>query len=567
MKYIRIAFITIVSVLLFCSCNKENESIYGKLSFNKTEFELSAKEADAQAYLKITSTYKWEASYDAAWLSMSVTKGEAGSECRSIISAKTNTERENRVATITVKSGLTEEKITVTQLRGHISITKEEIQDYDKIYVPKEYENEKFFSSEGKWFFGRSAQSEHFIVFWEPGYDEYGDITPSQCSSSKYRVNIDELLSWAEKCFDKYVKELKFSDLGSSILDIRKIDIFLQYSTTWAAYGSGLENNVGCLWINPDAANSQATVAHEIGHSFQYIVGCDLLYNKTITDASKGAFRYDIGQGNGFWEQTSQWMAAKMVPSEAFGNWYFNNSDGTAFCPNAFRHFLHETMRYGSFYFHYYMTDKYGVDAVGKVWKGARSPKDALQVYQEVFDLSIDEFNAQMYDYASKVVTWDFTELREEGINKLNKISWKGESLDDGYIRVKPAVCPEAMGFNIIRFNEFAAGGEVSIDFIGLPNESGYNSSGDASKSGWRIGFVALGSDGSTRYYSDAAVATAATENHAVATWTVPADAKRLWAVVAATPTTYISHKWDENNSNDLVWPYKIKVDGGVVAK
>ena len=61
--------------------------------------------------------------------------------------------------------------------------------------------------------------------------------------------------------------------------------------------------------------------------------------------------------------------------------------------------------------------------------------------------------------------------------------------------------------------------------------------------------------------------ASAATGNAAAATWTVPAGAKYVWAVVACTPTTYITHAWDDNNANDRHWPYKVKfaVDGSVM--
>ena len=105
------------------------------------------------------------------------------------------------------------------------------------------------------------------------------------------------------------------------------------------------------------------------------------------------------------------------------------------------------------------------------------------------------------------------------------------------------------------------------MDFAGLPNESGYNKSGDASVAGWTIGFVSLGEDLSTRTYSESVSATAASDNAATATWTVPANAKFVWAVVACTPTSYITHLWDENNTNDRHWPYKVKftADGEVM--
>ena len=105
------------------------------------------------------------------------------------------------------------------------------------------------------------------------------------------------------------------------------------------------------------------------------------------------------------------------------------------------------------------------------------------------------------------------------------------------------------------------------MDFAGMPNAAGYNKSGDAKQAGWTLGFVSLGEDLSTRKYSESTTATAATNNYGTATWTVPAGAKYVWAVVACTPTTYITHLWDENNANDRHWPYQVKftADGEVL--
>ena len=58
-----------------------------------------------------------------------------------------------------------------------------------------------------------------------------------------------------------------------------------------------------------------------------------------------------------------------MCPEETFTNYNF-----TEFCDNCHRHFAHEDMRYGSYFFHYYWVDKYGIDAVANVWRSARKP-------------------------------------------------------------------------------------------------------------------------------------------------------------------------------------------------
>jgi hypothetical protein len=451
-------------------------------------------------------------------------------------------------------------------------LTPADVPNYDMIYMCSEFYKDKrgwdvtgtFYDPlkpESLYYFGRSKQSEHFIIFWDK---DFGDKSPDE-SAAPYHLDTDAFLAWCEEIYAYYVNTLKFAHYtlaDKSYLDQYKFQIYLWHQTEWAAYGSGPNDNItGCLWVNPEAANSRSTVAHEVGHSFQYQTACDLILNKKATDIYQTAFRYDQGQGSTFWEQTAQWQAFQMCPEETFTNYYFS-----VFCDNCHRHFAHEDMRYGSYFFHYYWVDKYGIDAVANVWRTARKPKDSLQSYMDAYDLDINAFNAQVYDYAARVATWDFQQIRGEGARRAGAVSWKGADAGDGYWKVDPAKAPEATGFNLIRLSA-APGQELTMDFAGLPNEAGYNKSGDASQAGWTIGFVSLGEDMVTRTYSDSEMATAATGNNATAHWTVPAGAKYVWAVVACTPTTYITHLWDENNANDRHWPYQVKflADGEVM--
>ena len=451
-------------------------------------------------------------------------------------------------------------------------LTPSEVPDYDKIHMNSEFYKRTrdgdvtstFYDplkSSSLYYFGRSRQSEHFIIFWDK---DYGTTSPD-AAASPYHLDTKAFLDWCEEIYAYYVNVLKFvhlTEADKSWLDQYKFQIFLWHQTEWAAYGSGPADNVtGCLWVNPEAANSRATVAHEIGHSFQYQVACDLVLNKKTNNIYNVAFRYDQGNGSDFWEQTAQWMAYQMVPEETFNNYNF-----TEFCDNAHRHFAHEDMRYGSYFFHYSWTDKYGLDAVSKVWHAAVRPKDSIESYMSAFSLTLEELNAQLYDYAARVATWDFKQIAAEGAHHAGAVKWKGIDLGDGYWKVDPSKAPEATGFNLVRLPA-APGQTLSMDFVGLPNEPGYNKSGDAAQAGWTLGFVSLGKDLSTRTYSESAMATAATGNAASVQWTVPADAQSVWAVVACTPTTYITHLWDENNANDRHWPYKVKfsADGTVM--
>ena len=385
------------------------------------------------------------------------------------------------------------EKKELTPTSGDLLPT--DVPDYDKIHMNSEFYKSSregnvtstFYDplkSSSLYYFGRSRQSEHFIIFWDK---DYGTAYPDEVASP-YHLDTKAFLDWCEEIYKYYVNTLKFIHLNTgekSYLDQYKFQIFLWHQTEWAAYGSGPQDNItGCLWVNPEAANSRATVAHEIGHSFQYQVACDLILNQKATDIWQTAFRYDQGNGSDFWEQTAQWMAYQMVPEETFTNYNFGE-----FCDNAHRHFAHEDMRYGSYFFHYYWVDKYGLDAVSKVWHTARKPKDSMESYMSTFSLTLDEFNAQVYDYAARVATWDFEQIKAEGARHAGAVTWKGVDAGAGWWKVDPSKAPEATGFNLIRLS-VAPGQELTMDFAGMPNAAGYNKSGDAKQAGWTLGFV-----------------------------------------------------------------------------
>jgi hypothetical protein len=43
---------------------------------------------------------------------------------------------------------------------------------------------------------------------------------------------------------------------------------------------------------------------------------------------------------------------------------------------------------------------------------------------------------------------------------------------------------------------------------------------------------------------------------------TVPEKCTHMWFVVMGAPTTYWTHSWDDNQSNDEQWPYAVKFSG-----
>lgn len=178
------------------------------------------------------------------------------------------------------------------------------------------------FSRDAKWSFYRHKQSEHFIVFWEVGF---GKDPNAKSVSESMRVDVDDLLAKAEQFYLTNIETLKFAEVGQgkSYLDRYKMQIYLLYQEEWLATGSGYDDVIGALWINPSTCKPVgSTIAHEIGHSFQYQVYCDKLLNGAAKDFHQG-FRYGFGPngegGNGFWEQCAQWQSLQTYPQELFG--------------------------------------------------------------------------------------------------------------------------------------------------------------------------------------------------------------------------------------------------------
>jgi len=412
------------------------------------------------------------------------------------------------------------------------------------VYKPVEFADMDFEDSTSTWSFHRSRQSQHFIVFWGSGY---GSNDPGAAAVDEaYRVDIDDLLEKAESFYALNVNELGFAEkgIGKSNLDQYKMMIFLHHTTEWMAYGGGYDDVIGALWISPNTAQPVgATIAHEIGHSFQYQVRCDL-------GAAHG-FRYGFGGngGNGFWEQTAQWQAHQSYPGQNFGSHDFN-----VYTENYHRHQIHEWYRYANYFIHHYWADKHGLDIVGRVWREAVQPEDPIQAYKRMTGISDAQLNDEIYDMATKFATWDIDALRDLGANSIGALTYKFTVLGDRTLRVTYDRTPGTTGYNVIPLEVPDAGTEVSIAFTGLINESGYNPIADPERAGWRYGYVALLENGN-RVYGDMHSNVTGT-----ATFTVPVGCDRLFFVVTGAPTSYAPHAWDEDEANDEQWPYQIKV-------
>ncbi|MDR1783400.1 MAG: DUF6055 domain-containing protein [Dysgonamonadaceae bacterium] len=567
-----LVLITFPMVLCLASCGKdEPEEPAYQILINDDQKSLSYEFGGGVRTVQFTSSSAWTAEEDADWLSLDKTKGTSG-KAALLVTAEANKSDVARQATVIIACGTVRVEISVEQSANTVhELTEADIPNFDKYYKPAEFRNINMLKSDAKWSFYRYKQSEHFFVFWEAGFGE----NPNDASvSAALRVDIDDLLQKAEKFYKTNIETLKFANVGAgqSYLDKYKMQIYILYQTDWLATGSGYDNKIGALWVNPSTCQPVgSTIAHEIGHSFQYQVYCDKLLNGAPDDSKKG-FRYGFGGngGNGFWEQCAQWQSFQDYPAEIFGY----NFD--VFKANYHRHFCHEWQRYASYWLQYFWVQKHGIETVAAIWKESVSPEDPIMTYMRLYcGNQIAVLNNEIYDYAARMATFDIDRVRESGASQTDKFSTKLYKLDDGYYQVGYASCPGSTGFNIIPLNVPQSASKVSVQFKGLapasslaPEDPGdykesdavkgkidkYNA-GVASTMGWRYGFVAQKTSGERVYGSVNQNADGNVE------FEVPSDTKRLFLVVTGAPTKYSAHPWDEKELNDEQFPYKVKFE------
>ena len=453
------------------------------------------------------------------------------------------------------------------------SINQNDIPNFDKYYKPAEFKNMDMFSESAKYSFTRYKQSEHFFVFWEPGF---GPDPNANSVPENLRVDVDDLIAKAEKFYETYVTKDNFSTIGKglSYLDKYKLEIYLLYTSDWVATGSGYDNIIGALWVNPSTCKPVgSTIAHEIGHSFQYQVYCDqILRGETDPWAFKSGFRYGYEGSNGgcgLWEQTAQWQSYQLYPDEMFTSWNF-----VEWTNHHHRHFEHEMFRYASYWLHLYWEEKHGPEAIGTVWQESRYPDDAIQTYMRVYNGNdYGRQREELFDYAMKLATFDLDRIRGYS-NKYVDRYYTTFFENNGYYQIAYAKCPGATGFNVIQLKVPGGDRTISVEFVGLepgsplaPQDPGewrtvidkvggtvrnYNDV-NIGNVGWRYGFVSMNNDGS-RTYSETFY-----EPIGVVSFSVPENARRLFMVVQGSPNKYLQQPWDDNELTDAQFPYKIK--------
>lgn len=568
------------------SCDKNNNdepSQNDKLSFEKDTRELVYGYEGSASVVAFTAPAAWKIEFQQGtdWVYFSPAAGKAGKVSLEVKTGK-NTASTERQSTFNIVCGNEKVAFTVKQAKygGSVNdftnpeskiIDPATIPNYDKFFANSEH-GSGILNANSRFSFAYYKQSEHFFVFWDK---KFGKDPNASSVPQNLRVNIDDLLAKAEKFFDTNVNQLHMATLGQgkSQLDKYKMQIYLLYQEDWLATGSGYDNTIGALWVNPSTCQPVgSTIAHEIGHSFQYQVYCDKLLQGAANNMKHG-FRYgftaDGSGGCGYWEQCAQWQSFRDYPAEMFG--YHLSVWGA----NYHRSFYHEWMRYASYWLQSYWVEKHGIDAFQRIWRESSFPQDPIEAYTALFNGgNMEKTYDELYDYASRMVYYDIAGVREYATAAAKgSYSTTLFRVADAKYQVGYQSTPGTTGFNVIRLNT-AAGKKVSVNLQALPVGSnlaaidpGKQVDGDGkvtatvktynkqsnTASAFRFGFVTVVNG--TPSYSAMVKGSSGT-----AEIDVPANAERLYFVVVGTPTTYNRAPWDDNEANDEQWPYTITV-------
>ena len=247
---------TAIFAFYFTSC-KDDEEEYSAdylLAIAEEDMNISVDAETTSYEIELTARAIWKATVTAGnedgWLTLE-NDGDTGGVNTLSFSMEENTTGATRTATITITCHTAQKEITVTQSGSDLQIMDEsEIEDFEKYYKPAEFASMDMLRSDAQWSWFRSKQSEHFFVFWEAGF---GDDPNAETVPANMRVDIDDLLEKAEQFYQTNIDKLGFAETGQgkSRLDQYKMEIYLLYQEEWLATGSGYDDVIGALWVNP----------------------------------------------------------------------------------------------------------------------------------------------------------------------------------------------------------------------------------------------------------------------------------------------------------------------------
>lgn len=412
-----------------------------------------------------------------------------------------------------------------------------------EVKIPQKAAKENnFHPSDGRFSFDYKAESENLILLWEKSFGK----DPTQYADETKRFYPDEILREGERFYTYYADILKFADQETSLINRYKMIIWMYNDDEKTAYGWG-DEGVGMMWMRPCRTQSYpyCPLAHEMGHSFQYMIGADGARSFHVTSPLV--------------EYTSQWMLWQV-----YSDWTtIEEYHLDAYMKQTHHALLSVSNMYHAPQFMEYWSNKHGLDIIARIWKEAEGKEDPISAYKRLTGLTQESFNDEIYEAASRFVTWDIPRIKTVCSSYANEHQCKMDTAANGWYQIAHIRCPQNYGYNAIRLNVPEGGKMISLDFKGIAGCEGFYSE-QVDKAGWRYGFITINKSGQ-RIYGDMHKGINGTNE--TIHFEVPKDTQFLWLVVTAAPTEHWDYlkPWSapkEELEKNAQWPYQIHLAG-----
>ncbi len=402
-----------------------------------------------------------------------------------------------------------------------------------EIKIPQNVAKENGFGQpDGLFDMEHKAESPNLVLFWDKSFG----ADPTQYDDESKRFDPQAILEEGERFYNYYVDTLHFADREGSKSSDYKMIIWMHNDSDATAYGWG-DEGVGMMWFRPVRAKAYpyCTLAHEMGHSFQCIVG---------EDGGRGF------PGSPIVEYTSQWMLWQVYPDWTEYEKYHLD----AYMDLTHHSLFHPANMYHAPQFMEYWSNKHGQDIIARMWRESLDGEDPVATYKRLVDLDQKAFNDEIYEAASHFVAWDIPRVKENCRPYVNQHKSALEPAADGWYKVVADRMPQNYGYNAIRIDA-APGAELSLDFEGLVGNGDYNVV-RPDLAGWRYGFVSVDENGNSTY-GDMNVAQNG-QNDPVS-FRVPDDAAYVWLVVTGAPSAHEAELLSQEGMN-AQWPYRFHI-------
>ncbi|WP_100444718.1 DUF6055 domain-containing protein [Glycomyces xiaoerkulensis] len=385
------------------------------------------------------------------------------------------------------------------------------------------------------------VESEHFTVRWGDEIDALA--WGRQHGYDNYPMWVADHM---DGIYDFYVDEVGFVDPADHDVGSRyRINLYL--CGTWsgdflppANWAGGDDIGVGHMCLPYDKTWDEWVESHEFAHILQ-TYATDL----NIENGNGGGWGAGNPVAGPVWEAHANYMARMKRPGVVTGSGYHVDRQH-------FRWLAQETY-YGDWMLFNTIRDRYGPEAVDRLWYEAEQGEHPIDTVKRVLGLDHGQFAELLAEFTSRQVVYDFADgeaIRSDlwsdgGYRPLHTDPL--QSLGGGQYLMADSEAPHQYGHNIVRLNP--DGGRVSVRLQGASDLSGAD---------WRFRLAAVSNDFSVRY----------SDVHApgqTADFGLQSGETHLMLVVAATPSQHRDYPMWETGVGDP-FPYQLTIDGATPA-